>query len=157
MKFTLKFKEKIKDFAFEVGDMIFEARLKSGITQEALAKRMGTQQPSIARAERGSTVPSLMFLLQMSDALKTDLNPPRFTFLHDEASRKNQLTTMAATPAALVGTTRNIELLESVNLPFGSIDYSNHGDVPHATATALHRAQKEAANEYVNFGYGLPV
>lgn len=50
------------DLAFEVGQMVLEQRMKCGISQGILAKRVGTHQPAIARLENGNTLPSLTFL-----------------------------------------------------------------------------------------------
>lgn len=61
------------DLAFEVGQMILEARIKKHITQKKLAEMMQTKQSSIARAESGSYLPSLSFLNKMASVLKTEL------------------------------------------------------------------------------------
>ena len=67
-----------RDIAFQTGRMITQARIIAGMTQEELAKKMKTQQPGIARAESGSSLPSLGFLVKMADAMETHLIPPRF-------------------------------------------------------------------------------
>ncbi len=63
----MKFKDYIKknkrglndqDFDFEVSNLITIARLKAGLTQEELARLIGTKQSSIARAENGKTLPT---------------------------------------------------------------------------------------------------
>jgi len=69
------------DLMFEVSEMLIEARIKKGITQEELAKKIGTKQPSIARVENGNVMPSLSFLEKIAKALDTYLVPPRFAFL----------------------------------------------------------------------------
>ncbi|MHB8512003.1 MAG: helix-turn-helix domain-containing protein [Actinomycetota bacterium] len=46
----------------ELGLALREARLRSALTQSALARRMGTSQSAIARAESGLTRPSLDFI-----------------------------------------------------------------------------------------------
>lgn len=61
------------DLAFEVGQMLIEARIIKGITQEKLAEMISTKQSGIARAERGITLPSLSFLEKIAKALKTSL------------------------------------------------------------------------------------
>lgn len=74
--------------AFEIE----HARLVRNLTQKQLAERMGTKQPSIARAERGTGLPSLTFLKQMAEALGTELIEPRFAFLHErEASEPKRV------------------------------------------------------------------
>lgn len=61
------------DLAMDIGDMITEIRLKFGLTQAQLARKIGTKQPSIARVENGNMLPSLKFLQKISKALKTKL------------------------------------------------------------------------------------
>ena len=61
------------DLALEIGQMLIEARIQKGLTQEKLAKMIGTQQSGIARAERASTLPSLSFLDKIAQALHTHL------------------------------------------------------------------------------------
>lgn len=50
------------DVPFEMANLITTARLLGGLTQQQLAKRMGTLQPSIARAESGEMEPSASFV-----------------------------------------------------------------------------------------------
>lgn len=75
------------DFRFEVANLITEARYHYNLTQTQLARKMGTQQPSIARIERGSTLPSLSFLEKLAESLGTYLVAPKFGFM--EESVKN--------------------------------------------------------------------
>jgi transcriptional regulator with XRE-family HTH domain len=68
-----------KDIAYQTGQMILDARLKSGMTQVELAERMQTKQPAIARLETGASFPSLRMLDRMAkDVFHTYLLPPRF-------------------------------------------------------------------------------
>jgi DNA-binding XRE family transcriptional regulator len=53
----------------EPGYQIARLRIQHGLTQAELAKMIGTRQPSIARLENGSSVPSLSFLQRIADAL----------------------------------------------------------------------------------------
>ncbi len=69
------------DFRFEVANLITEARYHYGLTQAQLAKKVGTQQPSIARIESGSTLPSLSFLERLADSIGTFLVAPQFGFM----------------------------------------------------------------------------
>ena len=69
-----------QDIASEMGQRIFEARVKCGWSQERLARKVGTQQPGIARIEKGAVVPTLPMLQKIANALKIDLELPRFTF-----------------------------------------------------------------------------
>lgn len=77
-------------FEFEVANLITEARYFSGLTQKDLADLIGTQQPSIARIEKGQSLPSLSFLLRIAKAMGTYLIAPKFGFM-DEKSQ-NQTT-----------------------------------------------------------------
>ena len=68
--------EKIKDTEFiaaseelEPGYQIARLRILRGLTQTQLAEMVGTRQPSIARLENGSSVPSLSFLQKVATAL----------------------------------------------------------------------------------------
>lgn len=69
------------DLAFEVGQMLIEARIIKGITQEKLAAMIETKQTSIARAENGKHLPSLSFLQKLAVAFGTYLTCPRFGFM----------------------------------------------------------------------------
>ena len=72
------------DFRFEVANLITEARYYYKLTQAQLAKKVGTQQPSIARIESGSTLPSLSFLERLADSVGTYLVAPQFGFMKQE-------------------------------------------------------------------------
>ena len=68
--------EKLKDPEFqaavaemEPGYQIARLRILKGLTQKQLAKLVGTRQPSIARLENGSSLPSLSFLEKVAEAL----------------------------------------------------------------------------------------
>jgi len=49
---------------------LIEVRVKSGVSHEELARRMGTSQSAIARLESGSAMPSMRTLAKL--ALATD-------------------------------------------------------------------------------------
>jgi DNA-binding XRE family transcriptional regulator len=53
----------------EPGYQIARLRIQRGLTQTQLAEMIGTRQPSIARLENGSSVPSLSFLDRIAKAL----------------------------------------------------------------------------------------
>ncbi len=83
MKFTDYYKKEDldrEDFEFEVSYLVTELRLKFGLTQAELAKKIGTKQPSIARMESGAELPSLRILKKIADALKVKIVPPKFDF-----------------------------------------------------------------------------
>lgn len=76
-----------RDFRFEVANLITEARYHYKLTQDQLAKKVGTQQPSIARIESGTTLPSLSFLERLADSIGTYLVAPQFGFMkHEDVS-----------------------------------------------------------------------
>jgi predicted transcriptional regulator len=55
---------------FELATEVIELRLKNNLTQEELAKQIGTSQPAIARLESGSYKNlTLSFLRRLADAL----------------------------------------------------------------------------------------
>ena len=68
--------EKLKDPEFmaaaeelEPGYQVARLRMLRGLTQTQLAEMVGTHQPSIARLENGSSIPSLSFLNKIAAAL----------------------------------------------------------------------------------------
>lgn len=67
--------------AIKLGGLITAARLYCRLSQTELAKKIGTQQPSLARAENGEVVPSVEFLYKIAKALKTDFIFPSFGFM----------------------------------------------------------------------------
>lgn len=71
------------DLAFEIGEMLIEARIFKGMTQDKLAHMVGTKQSGIARAEAGKSLPSLSFLNKIAKALKTHLII-RFAFMNED-------------------------------------------------------------------------
>jgi len=66
---------------FALARAMIAARARAGLTQEALAKRMGTTQAVIARWEGGSVKPSTRTLERFAKAtgtrLKIAFEPPR--------------------------------------------------------------------------------
>ena len=77
-------KEVKADLAFQVGRMVMNARLITGMTQEMLAKKVATKQPAIARVESGFSLPNLSFLDKLAKkAFHSYLIPPRFAFLQE--------------------------------------------------------------------------
>lgn len=71
------------DLAFEIGTMVAELRIHAGITQKELAKKLNTKQPSIARLENGSYLPSLSFLYKIAKSFNTYLIPPKFGLIEN--------------------------------------------------------------------------
>lgn len=56
-----------------VGYLILRARAAAGLTQEALAERIGTSQSTIARWESGTQLPSVRSLMRVADATGFEL------------------------------------------------------------------------------------
>jgi DNA-binding XRE family transcriptional regulator len=56
-------------YELEPGYQIARLRIMRGLTQSQLAEIVGTRQPSIARLEDGSSIPSLSFLDRIAKAL----------------------------------------------------------------------------------------
>ena len=54
---------------FAIVSAILEARYKRGITQKAIAQKIGTKQSAIARVESGNANPSIGFLQKLAEAL----------------------------------------------------------------------------------------
>lgn len=54
---------------FEAIAALIEARIKKGLTQEALARQVKTKQSAIARIESGNANPSIGFLQRLAEAL----------------------------------------------------------------------------------------
>lgn len=52
---------------------LIEKRIKNGITQAQLAKKIGTKQSAIARLEAGNINPSISFLEKISTAIGAKL------------------------------------------------------------------------------------
>jgi DNA-binding XRE family transcriptional regulator len=59
--------------ALEPGYQIARLRIMRGLTQQELAEKVGTKQPSIARLESGKTEPKISFLRRLAEALGADL------------------------------------------------------------------------------------
>lgn len=75
----LKDKEIKKAYAelgteFDLVRIIIEKRLKQGLTQAELAKKIGTKQSAISRLERGSYNPTVAFLRKLATALGAELH-----------------------------------------------------------------------------------
>ena len=57
---------------FEVASAVIEARMRAGLSQAALAKKIGTKQPAIARIE-GGKLPSTATLQRIAKATGSKL------------------------------------------------------------------------------------
>ena len=58
---------------FAVITMIIKERIKKGLSQKELARKIGTKQSAISRLESGTYNPSLSFLQKVSEALDVKL------------------------------------------------------------------------------------
>lgn len=58
---------------YEVISQIIEARKEQNLTQEDLAKKVGTQKSNISRLESGNYNPSLDFLIKVAGCLGKNL------------------------------------------------------------------------------------
>jgi transcriptional regulator with XRE-family HTH domain len=56
------------------GSLVKEARLRAGLTQAALAERLGTSQPVIARWETGAAEPGFRTVVEAIRACGLDLH-----------------------------------------------------------------------------------
>jgi ribosome-binding protein aMBF1 (putative translation factor) len=59
---------------FEFSAELLRARLRAGLSQTELAKRMNTSQSAIARLESGQTLPSTKTLLRFAEATGSKLH-----------------------------------------------------------------------------------
>lgn len=71
-----KVKKEYEDLAVEFGliDEIIALRKKKKMTQNELAKKMGTTQSALSRFESGSISPTVGFLKRVAQALEVSLN-----------------------------------------------------------------------------------
>ena len=102
------------DLIFEISSMVEEERIRKGLTQKELADLVKTKQSSIARLERGISLPSLSFLQKIAESLGTHLISPKF------ASSKNYSTTITQKnefnekyPTSFIPMTYNYQLLNN--------------------------------------------
>lgn len=83
------------DLAMDIGTMVTELRIVRGMTQGMLASKIGTKQPSIARLENGTYLPSLKTLYKIAKATNTYLITPKFDLLEGSKSVANTTLSMA--------------------------------------------------------------
>lgn len=58
---------------FQIAKAVIEARLKKGLSQQELARKLKTKQSVVSRVENVKTLPSLSFLKRLAQALDTSL------------------------------------------------------------------------------------
>jgi DNA-binding XRE family transcriptional regulator len=77
-KISAREQRRIRDVAFaklledmkpenQLKSQMIAARIRAGLTQKELAKRMGTHQPAIARLENGRSLPSIGTLRKLAE------------------------------------------------------------------------------------------
>lgn len=98
---------------YQMANLVFEARLSRKMTQAQLAKKVGTEQPSIARIENGDVLPSLDMLEKIAKALKTNLITPKFEFMEEKTFElfSNQAKSEAVISAKILGNIGNYYLI----------------------------------------------
>jgi ribosome-binding protein aMBF1 (putative translation factor) len=60
--------------AGELAEMVYTLRIRAGLTQSELARRMSTTQSSIARIESGGSLPTVEMLARLARATGTRLH-----------------------------------------------------------------------------------
>jgi ribosome-binding protein aMBF1 (putative translation factor) len=65
--------EKKYEASMAIADLVILHRTRTGITQEELAKRMGTSVPAISRLESGFHMPSMRTLQKLAEAIGASL------------------------------------------------------------------------------------
>jgi ribosome-binding protein aMBF1 (putative translation factor) len=65
------FKEALREIEveYQIAMAVIEARIKKGLTQAELAKKLHTKQSVISRVENAKTMPSLAFLKRLAHVL----------------------------------------------------------------------------------------
>ena len=58
---------------YEIARTLIKARIKKGLSQAQIAKKMGTKQSVISRLENAKTTPSLSFLKRLASVLGASL------------------------------------------------------------------------------------
>lgn len=58
---------------YQIISELIRTRIKKGLSQDELAKRIGTKQSAIARVEAGNTNPSIEFLEKITKAMDSKL------------------------------------------------------------------------------------
>jgi len=59
---------------YDIIEAIIRQRIKKGLTQKQLAKKIGTKQSALSRLESGNYNPSLSFLKKVATALDSNLH-----------------------------------------------------------------------------------
>lgn len=65
---------KENELEFQIAKTLIEARIKKGLTQQELARKLKTKQSVISRVENAQTTPTLSFLKRLSQTLQLPLS-----------------------------------------------------------------------------------
>jgi DNA-binding XRE family transcriptional regulator len=70
-----EFAEEVKKLEpeYQIIDQLIKARTEQNMTQEELARKIGTRQGNISRLEKGNANPSLQFLKKVARGLGKEL------------------------------------------------------------------------------------
>lgn len=136
-----------------VGERIKEARSKSGITQKALAKKLGVAEKFINEVETGRKIINESLISKISKVLNTDLNDINMVVTDEELQKELKAEKQ-------VRKTKPAEVNEVWNQAFGSVlknvpiyDYSlNQAKGYKQLATASNKIDGHTANKvfYLN-------
>lgn len=83
-----KYKKEVskQDLSFEIAESIIDARIKMGMTQKELAKKLETKQSGVARLESGRNYPSFKTLEKIAKILGVKIMNPLGVVANDTAT-----------------------------------------------------------------------
>jgi transcriptional regulator with XRE-family HTH domain len=128
---TLAERQDLHYVTLKISKMVKLARIDKGLTQEELAKKIGTKQPSLARLEAARTSPSISFLNEIAKALDTYLVEPRFKsvehfYMNEYANiRKRPSNTKSVTRLVLSNTQENSVRCKATYLGQQALNYNS--------------------------------
>lgn len=70
---AVKSEAKKIEYQYQLAKSLIDLRLKHNLTQQAMAKKIGTKQPVISRLETGTEKPSVTLLERIAKALDVNL------------------------------------------------------------------------------------
>ncbi len=91
-----------------------QARLEKGLSQEQLAKRIGTQRSNICRIEKGTQNLSLDLMIKIADALDKDVS----VMLEERSSTMEKVYSLRLYDETLLTFTLEERGLEGLRRPF---------------------------------------
>lgn len=102
-----------------VGERIKEARSKAGMTQKALAKKLGVAEKFVNEVETGKKILNESLIEKISKVLKTDLNDISMVVTDEDLQREQK--EVKRTAPVKAPTTPLTEVNEMWNQAFGSV------------------------------------